>query len=524
MQSPRRRNNFISDASSQEFDVIIIGGGIHGASVARDAALNGYSVLLLEAEDFAFGTSSRSSKMLHGGVRYLESGDVFLVREALRERDYFLHAAPHLTRVQEFLFPIIPELTRPKWQVRIGLGLYDLMASSEMFPKHKHYRSDSREAEKLRDFGLSFSGLLGYFDGQMNDARLVIETMLDSMTLGAVTINYAPVKKATHRGDNWEVEWEDKLTGESKTSSCRFLVNTAGPWLPELHESISSWHDNWAKPVFSQGTHLLFDVPWDLSGMILPTGIPGRYYFVWPYFSPFQKGVLVGTTDVKVSKNDDNPQASTDETEELLGFLKRDLPESGLNESSLYQQFAGMRILASDNKGSSVSNISRREVFLEEDDYLGLLGGKFTTSRHTAWLMTKKLHRHFSRVEQESTLTRALPGGDGYSKEMAEVLVTKLAKASKARGISEENSIALAKQAVARFGIRAEELAILEEELTSVLPEEVELPFLLSEAKLAISQELACSAEDLCRRRLGLTLGSNLSDNYLKTLDKLLFS
>lgn len=512
-RSDKRERN-IAEARRESFDVIIIGGGIHGACVARHAALAGYRVLLLEAKDFAFGTSSRSSKMLHGGVRYLESGDISLVHEALVERSIIIKSAPHLARVQEFLFPIIHPYTKPRWQVRLGLSLYDLLAKSLMteslFPKHRVLENDSEEAIWLREMGLRFHSLLSYFDGQMDDARLVIENIVDANSLGAITLNHAQVESiasSAGKGDKWEISWRDTISGESCASSGKFLVNLSGPWFPKLDKLVGAWKPSWPKPIYSRGTHLLFNLPWrgqkgDGQGLILPTGIKGRYYFIWPHFSPYREATLVGTTDTLVSENEDNPIPSEDEIAELLGFLQRDLPHANLNAKNLFHSFCGIRMLASSKHSPAASQISRKDVFIQRPGYVALLGGKFTTARKTAEKICKVLDQYLdsNRASNVSTAARPLPGGVSFD---AAAVTESLIEAA-VKNIGDKTLAAkLAERAVKRLGSRSQKLIELEKSCSADANPNFSKIALTSELRLFVEEEHAITEEDILNGRLG---------------------
>lgn len=517
----------ITEAQHGVFDVAIIGGGIHGASVARHAALAGYRVLLLEAKDFAFGTSSRSSKMLHGGIRYLETGDFRLVHEALIERAILLHSAPHLARPQEFLFPIIEGQTRPAWQVRVGLAVYDVLArgisGKSPFANHRALSASSKEAHALDEMGLKCKKVFAYSDGQMDDTRIVIENIVDANSLGALTLNYASVAEITSLNAEWHIAWQCKLTGERYQSQARFLVNTSGPWLPTIDQKIAPWKTTWPAPLLSRGTHLLFDIPWTLPGTILPTGVKGRYYFVWPFFSPFHQGTLVGTTDDEIADNEDNPQPTGSDTKELLGYLRRDLPAVGFSESKIFHSFCGVRLLARRTTKKS-SDVSRADYFLNREGYVGLLGGKFTTSRLTAEKMCSAIDRHFGkrRTRNVDTKTRILPGGSSFSVETTIAALQNSSTLRSYQNISPQYSVAaLARRAVERFGSRSLKLV----ELQSNVPN-IELPNTLcvlpEEILLCAREEHGHSVEDICFRRLGLQYVPGNKETFIAYVTRLL--
>lgn len=503
-----------NSAKDGVYDLLVIGGGIHGAWVARDAALRGFRTLLLEKEDFGHGTSSRSSKMLHGGVRYLESGDVKLVFDALAERARLCMIAPHLTCKQSFFYPAISGATRPGWQINIGLAAYDFLAkisskleNLEAFPSYEKVDPSSPRLVELREMGLDFGSMFKYSDGQMNDARIVVEAIVDAVSLGAVALNHAPVVGVVKKNKRWSVDWT--RGGERHTSEAKFVINTTGPWTNSIQNLIGAVPAGSPKLVLSRGIHLLFDQPWKGPGLILPTGEKGRYYFVWPHFHPGSEATLVGTTDQNTTRADDDPQANTEEIEQLLGYLKRDLPNSGLVAGAAFRQFCGIRALAAQSGKSkgSVSSISRSEIWIEGDDWLSLAGGKYTNARSTAEkgidIFEKVLgSRKKSGAMKEQLRERPLPGSDGLGakdKSIAQ-LVESLSK--KNANWSEEQCRASAELCFARFGSRSDKV------IGCNNSDNLELArrgLLTSELKYTLLEEQAITIEDIFRRRLGIT-------------------
>ena len=550
----------VVSANGKRFDLVVIGGGIHGANVAREAALRGMSVLLLESGDFSCGTSSRSSKMLHGGVRYLEQGNVSLVKEAQAERAYYLHAAPHLSRTERFVFPIIPGITRPGWQVSFGLWLYDklaaffskgdLKAAAEQFKPYIKLGKNTDTYKKLLSFGLVPQAAYIYSDGQMDDARIVVETVLDAKQLGAIALNYSSVSGITRDQDgDWKVEWRSTVPGSEATNrmessgyqcSARFIVNTAGPWVERVDGLIDKWKDNWPGVIYSRGIHLLFDVEWDLPGLILPTGTKGRYYFVWPFYSPEGCSTLVGTTDQRTEKIDLDPQADKDEVEELLEFLRRDLPRSGLNKDSLYTTFCGIRVLGKKrsllaslgfkSNEDATSKLSRTEIFLERENYLALLGGKYTTSRMTAEKIVTQVAKKIVRkkVENGTGSLRKLPGGynsAGEREEISNGLQSAISQLLEGEDSSDSLGREIAELITARFGRKS--LKILTEfqgnDTVFYTPSQQPL-CTLSEIFYTIEYEGARTVEDVLRRRLGLRLSSKDTSELENVIQKMLDS
>jgi glycerol-3-phosphate dehydrogenase len=528
------RSHLADDGS---FDITVVGGGIHGAQVARDARLRGYNVLLLEANDFAYGTSSRSSKLLHGGVRYLEQGDVLLVYHALIERARSLALAPHLSRIQPLHYPIVSGMTKPAWQVKIGLIIYDTLArccvgdtgnlSLPQLPWHSQLSEDSEEYKRLLSWGIASRSIFEFCDGQMDDTRWVIEAIVDASELGAVCLNSSRLSRARFDPESvshpWLLEWTDALDGRKHKCRTSYLINTTGPWVPSLHEDViespqHTWDSSWPKAVFSRGTHLLFEKSWPYPGLVLPTGEAGRVYFVLPYYSPSGDSVIVGTTDRRTEENENNPQASDDEIAELLAYLERDLPNAGLNKDSLKSSFAGMRVLAdvsAANIRRKVSSLSRQEKLLKAPAYLALLGGKYTTSRRTAEKICDLADSHFGNSKKnkdaQSTRDRLLPGSRKWSleteKELLNVGMRRFA------GDQDPNVARELRCCVRRFGVRSEE--ILFPERSAGEKELGDLRLLLErQATYCMKKEFARSESDLIRR-LGLDDGSEEARIFL---------
>lgn len=443
-----RRQGRILRAQNELFDVAIIGGGIHGASLCRQASRCGFSAIVLEADDYAAGISSKSSKLLHGGLRYLEQGDFGLVREALHERVYQRLQAPHLTRPLPFLFPIISGRTRPAWQVKIGLTGYDALAQL-LKPKATKLRSSefqlhSRVAEteavwsQLHGLGLKFSALFRYFDAQMDDTRIAVENIVDAVEHGALALNKAPVtaiKKIPGKkisgaveGDSWEIGFEDRITGDTCQTRAKFLVNLAGPAVPQVHALLSPWLDSWPTPLFSRGTHLVFEGQICDEGLVLPSAERGRFYFALPHFTAAGDATLVGPTSVTVPNNEGGTRPSPQEVEELLGYVRRDFPQAQFSESTLLHAFAGMRILAgasADERSQSVVAVSREDYVVRLPRYRGLLGGKYTTARKTSARILEEVARELGRTDMlplDDIAVTALPGGSNWNELRAKAV------------------------------------------------------------------------------------------------------
>ena len=491
-------------ASRDTFDVVVLGGGAFGAAAARSAAHRGLRTLLLEARDFSAGTSSRSSKLLHGGVRYLEQGDLSLVFEALAERSVMLETAPHLTRSARFVFPILKGKTRPLWQVRCGLGIYDLLAGvagwrrgTRALPPHTLLRSNDTVAKRLQDLGMSADGLLEYSDGQVDDARIVVENVLDAEELGATVLNHARCEGLRRQpSGGWQICWRDTCSQVMNESFARSVVNATGAGVVKVHEQFEKWPSTWPTPQLTRGTHLLFDVALGLPPLILPTGEAGRYYFVLPHFAPGREVTLVGTTDVPVESGEQGEEPSQAEIDELLGFVARDLPKAGLDLHHLFAKFAGTRVLVAAKTNGRTSRLRRSELFLERPGYVAVLGGKYTTARLIGERLVDRIDRQSGRPLQplRSTATRALPGSVDFDRDRVRVA---LREALGAEIPPEE-----IERAIARFGSRA--IAVLEYLDEGERVASASEKFYRAQIRYAICVEHALEVDDVIDRRLSL--------------------
>ncbi|MFO0417340.1 MAG: FAD-dependent oxidoreductase [Pseudomonadota bacterium] len=379
--SPTRASR-IERAQSELFDLAVIGGGIHGVSIAKMAARAGLSVLLLERADYASGTSSRSSKMAHGGLRYLEMFDFKQVFEGIKAREELFERLPNLVTPYKFLIPVKRGDRWFGFKLGVGLKLYDLMARNS---QHRH-RWIPRAELSFTGFNSNRADLDGcyqYVDGIMNDARIVFDILVSAQSYGCCALNYALVERLEREGDgSVRISWRD-LTRDSGAlcSRARLVINCAGPWAPLLQAGSPGV----PQARYSRGSHLLFSVPWRDPALFLPLAEKGRYYFVWPHAT----GTMVGTTEREVDSLELDPLPAVDEIQEILTRLKRDLPSSNLDRSTMHYAFAGVRTLPlrSSSKGGAgkgVSQLSRKHRWGFVDGVLTLVGGKWTTFAWTA--------------------------------------------------------------------------------------------------------------------------------------------
>lgn len=371
-------NSLVADTRSGAFqkltggplDVLIIGGGIVGAGVARDAAMRGLKTGLVEQHDFAFGTSGRSSRLLHGGMRYLAQGRIGLVREASMEKRILHHIAPHLAQPLAFIFPTYPGTDWPLWQMRIGVKLYDLLCSGKNLGKSSALSKEEtlRAIPQLNPTGLT--GAVRYFDGLTNDARLVLDTLRSAAGHGAALLNYCQFQGADCQDNGWRCTVVDKVTGAAREVWARAVVNASGPWAARLPHS----H---VKLRLTKGIHLVMDrsrLPAQ-DAVVLTEG--KRILFVIPW----GERLILGTTDTDYAGSLDDVRVDPEDTNYLLGVANGFFPQARLGTRDIVSSWAGLRPLLADARGAA-SDISRaHEIRNPEPNWWDVAGGKLTTYR-----------------------------------------------------------------------------------------------------------------------------------------------
>lgn len=364
---------------TESCDVLVIGAGVHGAGVAQRAAAAGYRVRILEKSSIASGTSSRSSKLIHGGLRYLETGQLRLVRESLHERTALLRLAPDLVKLQRFHIPLYAETRRHTWQLRVGLSLYALLSG---FGPGASFGT-MRRAEWDRLDGLTTKGLkrvFWYHDGQTNDAALTRAVFASATRLGAELVEHAELIGADLTDDGIVARYAQ--AGEIHECRARVLINAGGPWAADIARRISP-SISIASVELVQGTHLLIDHRLEHGIYYLESPRDGRAIFVMPW----DGRTLIGTTETRFRAAPDSVAPTMGERHYLLQVLRHYFPAlQSLTIDQVAGSFAGLRVLPS-GKGHAFHR--SRETHFECDRelqprVLSIYGGKFTTFRATA--------------------------------------------------------------------------------------------------------------------------------------------
>lgn len=464
------------------WDVVVVGAGITGAGIAREAAQRGMHVLVLDARDVAYGTSSRSTRLVHGGVRYLEHGELGLVFEALRERRWLTQAAPHLVRPTRFLFPSYRGDRLSPWTLRLGLTLYDML---NVFRGRTHALLDPERC-RLEEPLLAASGLRGgvlYDDAVTDDARLTLTTLQDARRCGAEVLTYARVEEIDAHGVEHRLRLESGIEVRARQA-----VVAAGPWSgPALLGDAGRY-----LLTLSKGVHIVMrasDVPLRRP---LVVQVPGEQRILFGV--PWGNRTYLGTTDDPFTGDLHDVGVTEAEELEILGLIARVLPSASLDPSRVLSAWAGIRPLVRPAQRSAETHtekISRRHRVVERaDGVLGIVGGKLTTFRAMARDLVDRVHARLERVWPEDTRrwSRAMgdeslvPGKPLDAQELAHPVLGELAR---------------------RHGPVARHL-VRDARGREALVEG--LPYLWCEVERALTHEGAVHLGDILRRRIPLAL------------------
>ncbi|KVN98084.1 glycerol-3-phosphate dehydrogenase [Burkholderia ubonensis] len=389
------------------YDLLVVGGGINGAGIARDAAGRGLSVMLCEQDDLASHTSSASTKLIHGGLRYLEYKEFGLVRKALQERETLLRAAPHIMWPLRFVMPHMPNL-RPAWLIRIGLFLYDHLAKRELLPGSRgiDMRRHAAGAPLIDSIKRGFV----YSDGWVDDARLVVLNALDAKERGAEILTRTKLVSAERVGDEWEARLQ-LADGSISVVRARAIANAAGPWVGDvLHGALGRGAQHSVRLV--KGSHIITRRLFDHDHAYIFQNPDKRIIFAIPYERDF---TLIGTTDVEYTNDPAKVAIDGNETQYLCDSINRYFKRK-ISPADVHWTYSGVRPLLEDENAANASAVTR-DYRLEMDDgagapLLSVFGGKITTFRKLAEEAGDLLCRALGRDAAPWTAGAPLPGGD----------------------------------------------------------------------------------------------------------------
>lgn len=491
--SPAVRQGNLIRLGRETFDVLVIGGGINGAGIARDAALRGLRVALIEKGDFASGTSSRSSKLIHGGLRYLEIGDFRLVREACVERDRLRRRlAPHLVKPLAFLFPVYQGDPVGLFKLELGMWAYDALAA---FRNIKMHRRLSAKRVAMIEPSLRQDGLKGaklYYDCVTDDARLTLETILSASAEGAVVANYVSVVGLLKEGGRVAgAKVQDGRTGAIEEARARVVVNATGPWVDEIRQL----DDPDVPPSLrlTKGVHIV--VPRERVNhrfaVVLRAPRDQRILFVIPW----DDRTLIGTTDTDFDGPPDSVSVEPEDVSYLLEAVNRFFPNACLRPDDIVGSFAGLRPLVAPDDDLDPSSVSREErVLTSPSGLISLTGGKLTTFRVVAETVTDEVVRALQphRTRRIVRRTKNVPLVGGIYRQ---------------GHVGNDLGVNVIDGHLSRYGARAPEvMALLQDKSDLATPIVASLPYIKGEAVYAVETEMAIEVEDILRRRTQIAI------------------
>ena len=502
--APADRRAALGRLASETFDVLVIGGGVTGAGIARDAALRGLKVALVEKTDFAAGTSSKSSKLVHGGFRYLEHAQFRLVFEGTNERALLMKVAPHLVRPLEFLLPVYKHDKPGLFVLDVGLWIYDGLSKFSSPKLHRTVRAP--RLGKLEP-GLKRDGLDGgllYYDCATDDARLTLENIIDARALGATIANYTRAVKLLREGDRIagaEVQPVDPGDGGGPIPvRARVTINATGPWTDDVRRLAGD------KGILhaSKGVHLVVDAKRLAPRHAVVMKQKKRIVFCIPWG---QDRTVIGTTDTFWDRPPEEVHTDAEDVAYLLDLANNYFPEAKLTPSDVLATWAGVRpLIKPDSDVATASDVSREHHILERPGLVTIAGGKLTTYRRMAAEVVDHAGKQLGAIAPCATESRPLPGAAEPIFSAGYAGVTRLSDELAAGGVVDA---AVAKHLANTYGARAPSV-VARVEAEPVLGERLdpELAFVMAQVDVAVDEEQALTVEDVLGRRLPLLLRS----------------
>ena len=512
-----------------DYDVIIIGGGINGAGVARDAALRGLKTIIIEKEDFASGSSSWSSRLIHGGLRYLEYFEFPLVRESLKEREVLLHTAPHLVTPLQLTIPIYRDRSRPYWKIWAGMILYDIFSFDKTLPVHRMLpQTKFKQLFRSLD-GENLAGGSQYYDGQVTLAeRLCLENIISAQNAGAIALNYVEVTELDIKDSRIsDVICKDKLTGESFTisgSQDAVVINTAGPWIDRVCErgnkngkdvTIGDAKKNGG----TKGSHIVVGQFPGAPGSTLyvEAKSDGRPFFIIPWLGMY----LIGTTDIPYKEDIENIKANNEEIDYLLRETNSVIPTANLGRDDIKFTYSGVRPLPN-SEGKKPGSITRKHIIFDHrkegvNNLLTLIGGKLTTYRNVGEEMVDAIFKRMKRSPKPCQTDKLpLPGCILPSDRRIQQAVDKY---------SSTLAIDIINHLFSVYGAKAlEVLALTEDDPELGQRIDSDLSDIKAQIVYAVRNEFAHTLVDILRRRTTLAMngqyGMNLLPEVIDTLQQ----
>ncbi len=479
-----------------QFDLLVCGGGVYGAWTAYDAALRGLKVALVEQNDWASGTSSASSKLIHGGLRYLETFDFKLVKKALKERGMLLKAAPHRVWPLRFGVPVYADSRVSRVKLKAGLWLYDLMARNLGTEAGHRYFGKLNFSKKFPAIiSESLKGGFTYLDAQTDDARLVLELVSGAIRAGAVCVNQCEFLESHAEG----VTVKDQLAGERVCVKTRAVVHTSGQWLAQQLTS-----KNWVR--LSKGVHVILPSLLNGEALLLTAQSDGRVFFMIPWYGL----TLVGTTDTDYQGDVEQVVVDEADVQYLLREVNHYLNKK-LTKADVIGSYAGLRAMRQ-SEGGAPSAVSRDwELKSNGSGHFYSVGGKLTSAREDASLIVDAVCQHLGVAVSCPTFAKNFPWAPDDFAAWSSTIVLRARKL----GVDDES----AQWLIRRHGIRASEiLSAIESDATLAQRLVPSLPFIYADLVFSAREEMVVHLDDLLRRRLPLMILAKHDASQLREL------
>lgn len=494
-----KRQAALKRLAEDTFDVLVVGGGITGTGIARDAALRGLKVALVEKLDFAAGTSSKSSKLVHGGLRYLEHAEFALVFESVNERKRLMKLARHLVRPLPFLVTNYKGDRRWLATLALGLWIYDALCFFGNYRNHTTYgaKKTLQLEPTLKSQGLN-GGIL-YYDCLTDDARLTLECAIDAASLGAVVVNHAKAGKLLRAADG-KVEGavvHDSETGAAIDVRAKVVINATGPWSDEVRALAGE--PRILKP--TKGIHIVVDAARVPVKHALMMSSPRDKRVV--FCIPWGLGrTVVGTTDTFFDGSPDKLEPTKEDVTYLLETANAYFPQASLVEDDVLATWSGLRpLLKPEDEGAGASAVSREHEIYEAPGFVTIAGGKLTTFRLMAAQVVDRAITQLGVTTKSTTDTRPLPGSQGL--DGTDAALTALAKSLEGKGLPDGGADYLAGE----YGTRAPGLVERAAKTDGALERlDAELPSVFAQVDLAVDEEFARTLDDVLSRRIPLVL------------------
>jgi len=494
-----RRAATLKRLADESFDLFIVGGGITGTGIARDAALRGLKVGLIEKLDFGAGTSSKSSKLIHGGLRYLEQAELGLVFESVNERKRLMKLARHLVRPLPFLVTNYKGDRRFLATLALGLWIYDALCLFGNYRNHTTYgaKKTLQLEPHLKPTGLN-GGIL-YYDCLTDDARLTLECALDAVSLGAAVLNHARAGKLMRdaSGRVCGVEVHDELSGQVIEARAKVVINATGPWSDEVRALAGEARI--LKP--TKGVHVVVDSKRFPLNHALMMSSPRDKRVVFGI--PWGLGrTVIGTTDTFFDGSPDKVEPTKDDVTYLLETANAYFPGILLGNDDVLSTWSGLRpLLAPEDASAGASAVSREHMIYDSPGFVTIAGGKLTTFRRMAAEVVDRALTQLDVKVKSTTATRPLPGAVGLVE--SDDALEKLAQSLQTPGLPEGAAAYLAGE----YGARAPSLVARgKNDPTALERLDPELPSLFTQIDEAVETEMACTLEDVLGRRIPLIL------------------